>query len=83
MKEVIVLGAKIMPMNEIIEQLEEAIAEYKLDDSNKKAEGAIVLFSQMFALKCLLDRGESVSSILAGLEGEDSLPSMLKRMSKN
>lgn len=83
MKEIIILGAKIMPMHEIIEQLEEAIAEYKLDDSNKKAEGAIVLFSQMFALKCLMDRGESVSSILAGLEDEDDLPSLFKRMSKN
>lgn len=83
MKEIIVLGAKIMPMEEIIEQLEQAIAEFKIDDSNKKAEGAIVLFSQMFALKCLMNRGESVSGILAGLDGEDELPSLLKRTSKN
>jgi hypothetical protein len=37
----------------------------------------------MFALKCLMNRGESVSDILAGLDGEDELPSLLKRMSKN
>lgn len=83
MKEMLLLGAKIMSKEEIINQLEEAIKEYKIIDS-KDNESKIVLFSQMFSMKLVMERNNmSVADVIADIDHTEKMTSVFNKESKN